>query len=86
MIIFFYIEILNTNFTILILISNLNDFSQKDYICFDFVPKHHNIIRYRKGVAVIKDNFHTVCSWVQFKNQENWNYNLFLGLFSINII
>lgn len=53
--------------------------SQKDYICFDFVPRHHNIIRYRKGIAVIKDDFSTVCSWVQFKNKEAWKYDLFLG-------
>ncbi|XP_065201413.1 uncharacterized protein LOC135832217 [Planococcus citri] len=55
------------------------DGCQKDYICFDFVPRHHNIIRYRKGLAVIKNNFHTVCSWVQFPNREEWNYDLFLA-------
>lgn len=55
------------------------DGCQKDYICFDFVPQHHNIIRYRKGIAVIKDDFHTVCSWVQFLNKEKWKYDLFLS-------
>ncbi|KAJ4450132.1 hypothetical protein ANN_01539 [Periplaneta americana] len=55
------------------------DGCQKDYVCFDFVPQHHNIIRYRRGVAVIKDNFHTVCSWVQFKNKEAWKYDLYLA-------
>ncbi|KAJ8952349.1 hypothetical protein NQ318_017243 [Aromia moschata] len=45
------------------------DGCQKDYICFDFVPRHHNIIRYRRGIAVIKDDFSTVCSWVQFQNK-----------------
>ncbi|XP_011686017.1 PREDICTED: uncharacterized protein LOC105448875 [Wasmannia auropunctata] len=54
------------------------DGCQKDYVCFDFVRRHHNIIRYRRGVAVIKDNFHTVCSWVQFPNKEAWKYDLFL--------
>lgn len=53
--------------------------SQKDYLCFHFVPRHHNIIRYRRGIAVIKDDFHTVCSWVQFKNQVAWKYDLYLG-------
>lgn len=52
--------------------------SQKDYICFDFMPRHHNIIRYRKGLAVIRDDFSTVCSWVQFPNKESWRYDLFL--------
>ncbi|XP_067007041.1 uncharacterized protein udt [Anabrus simplex] len=55
------------------------DGCQKDYVCFDFVPQHHNIIRYRRGVAVIKDNFHTVCSWVQFKTKAAWSYSLFLA-------
>lgn len=54
------------------------DGCQKDYVCFDFVPQHHNVIRYRKGIAVIKDNFHTVCSWVQFPNQVKWKYDLYL--------
>ncbi|KAK9732321.1 hypothetical protein QE152_g12948 [Popillia japonica] len=52
---------------------------QKDFICFDFVPRHHNIIRYRKGLPVIIDDYSTVCSWVQFKNRIKWNYNLFLS-------
>lgn len=52
--------------------------SQKDYVCFDVVPRHHNVIRYRKGIAVIKDDFSTVCSWVQFPNKEEWKYDLFL--------
>ncbi|CAG9760014.1 unnamed protein product [Ceutorhynchus assimilis] len=54
------------------------DGCQKDYICFDFVPQHHNLIRYRKGIAVIKDDFSTVCSWVQFQNKVQWRYDLFL--------
>ncbi|XP_055698278.1 uncharacterized protein LOC129798861 [Phlebotomus papatasi] len=55
------------------------DGCQKDYVCFDFVPRHHNIIRYRRGLAVIIDDFSTVCSWVQFKNKVEWRYDLFLA-------
>jgi hypothetical protein len=55
-------------------------FSQKDYICYDIVPRHHNIIRYRKGLAMIKDDFHTVCSWTQFPAKNAWKYDLFLGM------
>lgn len=43
------------------------------------MPRHHNIIRYRRGLAVIKDDFSTVCSWVQFPNKEEWRYDLFLA-------
>jgi hypothetical protein len=53
-------------------------FSQKVYVCFDFLSQHHNIIRYQHRIAVIKDDFHTACSWVQFKNKESWKYDLFL--------
>nr|XP_012225943.1 PREDICTED: uncharacterized protein LOC105674304 [Linepithema humile] len=55
------------------------DGCQKDYVCFEFVRRHHNVIRYRRGIAVIKDNFHTVCSWVQFPNKEKWKYDLYLA-------
>lgn len=58
-------------------------FSQKDYVCFDFIPRHHNVIRFRRGLAVIKDDFSTVCSWVQFPNREEWKYDLFLGKYAV---
>ncbi|XP_045024600.1 uncharacterized protein LOC116916250 isoform X2 [Daphnia magna] len=63
-----------------ILLTRLNvDGCQKDYICYDIVPRHHNIIRYRKGLAMIKDDFHTVCSWTQFPAKNAWKYDLFLA-------
>ncbi|XP_046618155.1 uncharacterized protein LOC124304135 isoform X1 [Neodiprion virginianus] len=61
------------------------DGCQKDYVCFDFVPQHHNVIRYRRGVAVIKDDFHTVCSWVQFPNKEAWKYDLYLAKYPVPV-
>jgi len=54
------------------------DGCQVDYQCFDFLPRHHNIIRFRKGIAMIKKDFQTVCSWVQFKNDAAWKYDLML--------
>uniref|UniRef100_A0A1B0C575 Uncharacterized protein n=1 Tax=Glossina palpalis gambiensis TaxID=67801 RepID=A0A1B0C575_9MUSC len=41
------------------------------------MPRHHNVIR--KVLAVIKDDFSTVCSWVQFNNVEDWLYDLCLA-------
>lgn len=52
---------------------------QKDYVCFQFIRRHHNILRYRRGQAVITDNFATVCSWSMFDNQENWMYDLMVA-------
>lgn len=55
------------------------DGCQVDHQCFDFLPRHHNIIRYRKGVVFNNlVNFHTVCSWVQFPNDAAWKYNLMI--------
>jgi len=54
------------------------DGCQVDYQCFDFKSRHHNIIRFRKGVAMIMRDFDTVCSWVQFKNDIKWKYDLML--------
>ncbi|UYV68941.1 hypothetical protein LAZ67_6001730 [Cordylochernes scorpioides] len=56
------------------------DGCQKDYVCFDFVNRHHNIIRYRQGKAMITDNFPTVCSWAMFPNKEEWRSNLLLAI------
>lgn len=52
---------------------------QKDYVCFDFVRPHHNIIRYRKGQAMSSERFATVCAWANFDNSEEWMYDLLLG-------
>lgn len=68
----FYIHIINYS------IMYYFKYSQKDYVCFDFVPRHHNVIRYRRGIAFIKDSFHTACSWVQFPNKDNWKYDIFV--------
>jgi len=54
------------------------DGCQVDYQCFDYVPRHHNIIRFRKGVVFAKNDFHTVCSWVQFPNDEAWKYDVMI--------
>ncbi|CAG0890090.1 unnamed protein product, partial [Cyprideis torosa] len=52
---------------------------QKDFVCFEFVPRHHNIIRFRKGTNLIVDQFHTVCSWTQFVNNQDWRYDLLIA-------
>lgn len=55
------------------------DGCQKDYVCFEFVPRHHNIIRFRKGREMSKEEFSTVCSYVQFQSDREWNYDLMLA-------
>ena len=52
---------------------------QKDFVCFDFVPRHHNIIRYRKGQAMMGDSFSTVCAWTMFPDREEWKYDIMIA-------
>uniref|UniRef100_T1J8A6 Uncharacterized protein n=1 Tax=Strigamia maritima TaxID=126957 RepID=T1J8A6_STRMM len=54
------------------------DGCQKDYICYEFLARHHNIIRFRKGNAMWINRFHTVCSWVSFPNKIDWTYNIMI--------
>ncbi|XP_022646810.1 uncharacterized protein LOC111268571 [Varroa jacobsoni] len=49
---------------------------QRDYVCFDFVPRHHSVIRYRKGKELRDPTFSTVCSWTMFRAQQDWRYDL----------
>lgn len=58
-------------------------------MCFEFVPRHHNIIRFRKGLEMIREDFSTVCSYIQFKSSRierdrEWNYNLMLCEFDFS--
>ncbi|GAB6031676.1 hypothetical protein CHUAL_009430 [Chamberlinius hualienensis] len=55
------------------------DGCQKDYICFDFVPRHQNIIRFRQGTVTWKNEFHTVCSWITFPGKKAWKYDLMIA-------
>ncbi|XP_053209931.1 uncharacterized protein LOC128393713 [Panonychus citri] len=52
---------------------------QKDFVCFDFVAPHHNIIRYRKGQAMSSDQFGTICAWTNFDANEEWKYEILLA-------
>ncbi|ELT95510.1 hypothetical protein CAPTEDRAFT_179956 [Capitella teleta] len=47
-----------------------------DYVCFDFMPRHHNIIRWR-----MKKKFRQACTWSSFtfnRDDFGWKYNTFL--------
>lgn len=51
---------------------------QKDYVCFEFLPRHHSVIRYRKGQAMSHEAFATVCSWTMFDDEVEWMYSIML--------
>ncbi|KAH7640295.1 hypothetical protein HUG17_7762 [Dermatophagoides farinae] len=58
---------------------------QKDYVCFEFLPRHHNVIRYRKGQAMIMDRFSTVCAWTMFNSEEQWKYDILIAKNPVSI-
>lgn len=64
-----------------------------DYVCLDFMPRHHNIIRWRMGrpfrlTSSERDSpdhldrkFRQACTWSSFtfnRNDMNWKYNTFV--------
>jgi len=63
-----------------------------DFICFDFMPRHDNIVRWRMGrpYRVTTDqyqsdylwqNFYQACTWSSFtfdRNKAAWKYNIFI--------
>ena len=51
---------------------------QKESICFDFVPRHANVIRYRRGQPMIGESFSTVCAWTMFSDREEWSYDMMI--------
>ena len=68
--------------------------SEEDFVCFDFLPRHHSIIRFRMGrpfrrLQKEEDEqggnylvmmFRRACHWSSFTlNQVNWTYNIFIS-------
>ncbi|KAF7491483.1 hypothetical protein SSS_01040 [Sarcoptes scabiei] len=58
---------------------------QKDFVCFEFLARHHNVIRYRKGQAMITDRFSTVCAWAMFNSDEQWKYDILIAKNPVSI-
>lgn len=56
-------------------------YSQMDYVCYDFLPLHHNIIRYRRSKAFIQNDFDVVCSTQRFP-KKNWKYDVIVCEYS----
>lgn len=58
---------------------------QRDYVCFDFVPRHQSVIRYRKGKEMITDEFSSVCSWTMFPDKAKWRYDILILMDPVSI-
>ncbi|XP_037948538.1 uncharacterized protein LOC119680002 isoform X2 [Teleopsis dalmanni] len=54
-----------------VMMSHLSvDGCEENFVCFEFMPSHHNIIRYRTGLYGIKNDFNTLCSSEQFNESK----------------
>ena len=42
-------------------------------------PTIIEMFRFRKGVVFAKNDFNTVCSWVQFPNDAAWKYDIMIS-------
>ncbi|XP_047491560.1 uncharacterized protein LOC125040845 [Penaeus chinensis] len=51
---------------------------QTEYVCWEFVPRHHNIIRYRRSWAVIYSDFQ-VCDYANFRSGREWKYDTLIA-------
>ena len=69
--------------------------SEEDFVCFDFMPRHHSLIRFRMGRPYRRMDkeeselganymvmmFRRACHWSSFTlNQVNWTYNIFISM------
>ena len=53
-------------------------FSQTEFLCFDFLPRHQNIVRYRKSRPMIRKTFE-VCDYGNFYQKRHWKYDTLIG-------
>ena len=54
--------------------------SQTEYVCWEMVPRHHNIVRYRVSWALIYQDFQ-VCDYANFRSGREWKYDTLIGEF-----
>ena len=52
--------------------------SQTEFICWDTVPRHQNIIRYRTSKTMIQNTFE-VCDYGNFDHPPHWKYDTLIG-------
>jgi len=57
------------------------------FICLDFIPRHQNILQYRKSKSFMariyddskkRDPFYEVCAWTSFGGESEWKYNTYV--------
>ncbi|XP_050692981.1 uncharacterized protein LOC126983871 isoform X2 [Eriocheir sinensis] len=51
---------------------------QTEYVCWELVPRHHNIIRYRLSWALIYSDFQ-VCDYANFRSGREWKYDTLIA-------
>ncbi|XP_045118483.1 uncharacterized protein LOC123508688 isoform X1 [Portunus trituberculatus] len=51
---------------------------QTEYVCWELVPRHHNIVRYRVSWALIYQDFQ-VCDYANFRSGREWKYDTLIA-------
>ncbi|XP_014670887.1 PREDICTED: uncharacterized protein LOC106811698 [Priapulus caudatus] len=52
---------------------------QLDYMCFDILERHHNVIQFRQGRLFPNSDFRAVCAWSAFDNDAHWRYSILVN-------
>ncbi|XP_069190656.1 uncharacterized protein [Procambarus clarkii] len=52
---------------------------QTEYVCWELVPRHHNIVRYRLTWPLIYRSFQ-VCDYANFRSTREWKYDTLIGV------
>ncbi|XP_045599325.2 uncharacterized protein [Procambarus clarkii] len=51
---------------------------QTEYVCWELVPRHHNIVRYRLTWPLIYRSFQ-VCDYANFRSTREWKYDTLIA-------
>ncbi|KAK3855591.1 hypothetical protein Pcinc_038019 [Petrolisthes cinctipes] len=51
---------------------------QTEYVCWEFLPRHHNIVRYRISRALLYSDFQ-VCDYSNFRSGQSWKYDTLIA-------
>ncbi|XP_071546412.1 LOW QUALITY PROTEIN: uncharacterized protein [Panulirus ornatus] len=51
---------------------------QTEYVCWELLPRHHNIVRYRLSWALIYRHFQ-VCDYANFRSGREWMYDTLIA-------
>ncbi|XP_069961245.1 uncharacterized protein [Cherax quadricarinatus] len=52
---------------------------QTEYVCWEMVPRHHNIVRFRVTWPLIYQGYYQVCDYANFRSGREWQYHTLIA-------